>query len=194
MARLDDLTTLVRESYNAKNPTRADWADWLAENHVFVVADKAQLLAQRFGANAELVQAAAMLHDIADIKISRFDDRHESISLELARDFLHRTGFLPEEADLIVDDAIRYHSCHDGNVPQSLEGKVLATADALAHIQTNFYVYGAWAMGKEGVSLNDLKKWALKKLDRDFNDKILFPEVREECRADYEHLKFMFSL
>ena len=41
MARLDDLTTLVRESYDAKNPTRADWSDWLAENHVFVVADKA---------------------------------------------------------------------------------------------------------------------------------------------------------
>ena len=194
MARLDDLTTIVQDLYSAKDPNRADWADWLAKNHVFVVADNAKVLAQRFGANEELSQVAGMLHDIADVKINRFDDKHEAMSLELARELMAKTGFNDEEISLVVDDAIRWHSCHDGNSPKSLEGKALATGDALAHIQTNFYIYGTWSDGKEGRPLEETKAWALKKLDRDFNDKILFPEVREECRANYEHLKAMFSL
>ena len=192
MKRLELLERNVQELYAAKDPNRADWADWLGENHVFVVADNASELARRYSANEELARAAAVLHDIADTKMSRFADNHEEMSLQIGRRLMKGADFSDAEIKLVVDDAVRYHSCHDGHIPESLEGKILASADSMAHLQTDFYIFATWMLGKENP-LPDVKSWVLKKLDRDFNNKILFDDVHEECRKDYENLKELFS-
>ncbi|MDN5274959.1 MAG: hypothetical protein JWP06_860 [Candidatus Saccharibacteria bacterium] len=192
MTRITTLENSVHELYDAKNPDRADWADWLGDNHVFLVAENAASLAGRYGANVELARAAALLHDIADTEMSRFADVHEETSLKIARKLMREVGFNEQEIRLTVDDAIRYHSCHDGNIPASTEGKVLATADSQAHLHSDFYIFATWVMGKE-KSLENVKEWVLKKIERDFNSKILFPEVKDECREDYERLKTLFN-
>lgn len=192
MTKIQNLETSVRALYAAKNPSRTDWCDWLGQHHVFTVAANATKLAQRFGANQELARAGALLHDIADTKMSRFADNHEQASLDIARELMQQAGFSEAEIALAVDDAIRYHSCHDGKIPQSIEGKVLASADSQAHLQTDFYIFATWALGKE-KPLQDTKGWVLKKIDRDFINKILFDEIKDECRADYERLKILFS-
>lgn len=194
MGNIHHLEQVVREKYEAKDPGRGGWADWMYENHVFVVANYAEKLAERFGASVELSRAAAMLHDISDIKMERSNEDSEETSLQIARELLEQAGFSDEDIQLVVDDAIKWHSCYDGNAPKSKEGQVLATADALAHLQTGFYIFASWAFGKEGrTGLDGLREWALKKMDRDFNDKIRFDEVREEARDDYEHLRTLFS-
>lgn len=191
MKRLELLEHNVQELYVAKDPNRADWADWLGENHVFVVADNASELARRYSANEELARAAAVLHDIADTKMSRFADNHEEMSLQIGRRLMKGADFSDAEIKLVVDDAVRYHSCHDGHIPESLEGKILASADSMAHLKTDFYIFATWTLGKE-KPLPEVKNWVLKKLERDFNNKILFDDVREECRDDYEKLKELF--
>ena len=191
-SKLTELEAAVHALYDAKDPDREEWADWLAGNHVFVVADFASELAVRYEANEELARAAALLHDIADAKMSRFDPEHEEKSLAIARELLSKSGYSDEETKLIVDDAIRFHSCRDGNMPKSLEGKILATADSLAHLKTDFYIYAVYASATED-SLAEIKKWTLKKLERDFHAKIQFDDVREEVRGDYEALKTLFS-
>ncbi len=192
MTKLNKLEEGVKKLYAAKNPERTEWADWLADNHVFIVADYATDLANRFGANADLARAAALLHDIADCKMARMDPGHEAESLKIARELMIQSGYTEEEISLVVDDAIRYHSCHNGESPESIEGKILATADSMAHLKTDFYVYAAWAFGKTRT-LEQLKKWTLKKIERDLNDKVFFDEVREELRPDYEIIKNLFS-
>jgi putative nucleotidyltransferase with HDIG domain len=184
---------LVTALYEAHDPARADWADWLGEHHVFLVADYATDLARRFGADEELARAGGLLHDIADTKMSRFADNHEETSLAMARELMQQAGFNDDEVRRTADDAIRFHSCHDGRVPEGLEGKVLATADAKAHLLSDFYLFAAWAMGKEGKTLDEVKQYVLKKIDRDFNDKIIFDEVRAECTVAYNALKTVFS-
>lgn len=190
MTRLESLEAKVRELYESKDPDRDDWADWLYEQYIFIVADNAEKLAVRFGANKEYARGAAMLHDIADAKMKRFDDGHEQVSLDIARELLTGCGYAEDEMRVIVD-AIRLHSCRDGQLPVSLEGRVLATADSLAHLTTDFYetAVGLWRDRSGDV-------WArqkvLGKLDRDFDSKILFSEVREEVRADYERLKQLY--
>lgn len=62
--------------------------------------------------------------------MSRFADNHEEASLTMARELMQRAGFDETEIRLTVDDAIRLHGCHEGRIPASIEGKVLATADA----------------------------------------------------------------
>lgn len=194
MTRLESLEQEIRRLYKEKNPARADWADWLYENHVFVVGDHAKQLAERFNVDSELCQAAAMLHDIADSFMSRFDEEHENESLRMARKLLTKTDYTEEEIKIIVDDACTLHSCRDGDpLPQTDVGRILATADALAHIvDDKFYSFFKEHFEKEGRPNN--VEVSLKKLDRDYHSKILFDEIKEEQKDNYEKLKAFISL
>lgn len=192
MNKLEQVQLKVRQLYLAKNPNRDEWADWLYDNHVLIVARDAHALAKKYGANAELSEVAALLHDIADAQTARANPDHEALSLDIARQVMHEVGFTADEISLTVDDAIRYHSRHGNERPKSREGLVLATADSLAHLQTDFYIYATWAFGKTR-SLEELKEWALKKIERDLNNKISFDDERENARADYEIIKELFS-
>jgi putative nucleotidyltransferase with HDIG domain len=192
MTTMQKLEQSIRELYEAKDPKRDEWADWLYENHIFIVGDNAERLAKRFGANPELARAAGLLHDIADVKMTRFTEEHEEASRTIARDLLQPAGYSQEDIATVVDDALRLHSCRDGKIPQTLEGKVMATADGLAHLQTDFCLHALWSHGRR-KSFAEAKAWARKKIEKDFNAKMLFDEVKEECRADYEQLKAVFG-
>ncbi len=124
--------------------------------------------------------------------MARANPGHEERSLAIARQVMTDAGFSDDEIQLVVDDAIRYHSCHGDERPESKEGLILATADSLAHLQTDFYIYATWAFGKTR-SLEELKEWSLKKIERDLNNKISFEDEREAARPDYNMIKELFS-
>lgn len=192
MEKLKVLEQCVKALYKEDNPNRAEWAAWLADNHVFVVADYATGLAKKYGANEELARVAALLHDIADVKMKRSDPTHEEVSLQMAREIMQEAEYSDADIKLVVDDAIRFHSCHGDERPASTEGKILATADSLAHLKTDFYVFATWALGRDST-LVEIKEWVLKKIDRDLNNKILFDDIREEVMPDYKLIKELFS-
>lgn len=188
MDRLQTLRTKVIDLYEKKNPERADWADWLYENHVFDVADTAHALALRFGAKEELSAAGGMLHDIADAVMSRFDPAHEEKSAEVATDLLRSSGFSEEEIEIVVNDAMKYHSCRDGQLPKTLEGQIVATADAVAHLTTNYYPETMKMVAAEKGE-DAAKKWAAPKIERDFHVKIFFDEVKVGVDNSYEKVR-----
>ncbi len=193
MSRLDDLWQQVESLYKEKQEDREDWADWLYPNHVVIVTNNAKAIAERKDADIELSQVAALLHDVADFKMKRTNPDHAEESLKIAREIMEQNGYNEDEIKLVVDDAIRYHSCHGDERPKNKEGLVLATADSLAHLQTNFYIFAAWQFGKSGRRLDDLEEWVLKKIERDLNNKISFDDIREEARPDYEMVKSLYS-
>lgn len=192
MARLDDLWQEVEALYKQQLPSREAWSDWLYPNHVVVVTNSAKKIAERKNANVELSQVAALLHDVADFKMARANTDHEAESLKIAREVMQKHGYSDDEIALVVDDAIRYHSCHGDERPKSIEGLVLATADSLAHLQTNFYPFATWQFGKSGRDFAELTTWVLKKIERDLMNKISFDDIREEARPDYEMIKELY--
>jgi putative nucleotidyltransferase with HDIG domain len=192
MEKLQSLKKRVAELYQTRQPGRSAWTDWLFEEHVPYVAAKAREVAAVYGGNPDLAEAAGWLHDIADVKMDRHNDNHEQESLAMARQVMQECGYSDEEVSLVVDDAIRLHSCYDGIRPESAEGQALATADALAHLQTDFYIYATRALAGD-MSLAEMKAWALKKIERDFTHKICYDAVREQARPDYEIIKNLFS-
>jgi putative nucleotidyltransferase with HDIG domain len=193
MSNIGLLERKVRAMYEAKNPNRAaDWADWLYAHHVFLVADFAVEVAKQVGARADLARAAAMLHDIADVRVKRRDSHHEAESLKIARQLMKECEFSDDDIAVVVDDAIAMHNCRDGKRPASLEGKVLATADSLAHLKTDFYIHAVWALAKE-MTLEEVKAWALKKIPRDYQEKIFFDDVRARVKPDFDLLMELFS-
>lgn len=192
MSALQKLEEHVRQLYESMPDGRDEWSDWMYEHHVFVVADFAQAVARRMGADVELSRAAAMLHDIADAVMKRTDGGHEQESERIARELLGQCGFGKSDIATVVDDALRFHSCHGDERPATLEGKVLATADALAHLKTDFYLYGVWFKGGS-VPFADLKARVLQKSKRDFYSKILFDDIRAETQPDFDAIQDLFS-
>ena len=194
MTRIDALKARIDAMYAYKNTSRAKgWADYLHTSHIYKVADKARELAQRFGANEDAVVAAAMLHDIADAIMSREDARHGEESMTIARSYLRVSGFTEDEVAIIVDDAIKYHSCKGDERPQTLEGKIMATADAVVHLQSDFYDFAVQTFIDRGEKNADILHWGMERTDRDFNTKIFFPEVQDEVRPDFERSRRRFA-
>ncbi len=192
MDRVTVLEEKVRKLYKEKNPDRNDWADWLYENHIFLVASNALNLAKKYKANEELCYAAAILHDVGDTHTKRKNENHESETLRIATDLLSTSGFEPDEVKEIVDDALKFHSCIDGKKPTTITGKILATADAIAHINSNFYDYCVDALKTE-MDDEEIEKWILNKLERDFNHKMLLEEEKNEMIVKYDRLVKRFE-
>jgi tRNA (guanine37-N1)-methyltransferase len=184
-SRIDVLTAKVKNVYSLRSPSRADWSDWLFEHHVLVVAQYAHRLARKYKADSDICRAAGMLHDIADAVMSRFNPEHKEVSARIARGFLEDSGFSAKEIKTVVDDAMAYHSCRDGNIPRSLEGKVVATADAMAHLDTNYYTLAHSHLANEGKTEKEIQQWIDTKKKRDLTDKLLFQDEQKIMSKKY---------
>lgn len=192
MKPIEQLREEVRNLYEQKNPNRADWADWIYKNHVLLVADESRKIATKYGGDPDRAEASGLLHDIADAVMKRDDERHEEESLRIAHDFLKKTGFSDEDISIIVDDAIVHHGCHGDTRPATLEGKAMATGDAVVHLMSDFYAFAEKGNFELGSPLQ-IGKWALPKLDRDFYNKISYDDVRKEVESTYLRLKEHFE-
>ena len=179
-------------SYLYKN-SRRSIAHWFWDHHVKVVAQKAIILAEKYNASVDFVFVGALLHDLADVWMERTDVLFESKSRLKAEKILRKAGYQHKEIDTIITQIIEPHSCRLSHLPQILEGKILASADALTHLQTDFY-QSLKKMGlPENVLPGNFDEWALGKIEHDFNNKIFFDDEMEQVRKDYERLKELFS-
>ncbi len=188
--RHHQVAKLVEQAYLS---SKQNIALWMWQNHLQFVAQKASELSDKFNANADLAVAGAFLHDFGDAFVSRHADNHEEISKQESIKVLQKADYSSQEIQEILEKIIAPHSCYEGNMPETLEGKVLATADALAHLTTDFYVQFAWKNMPDGKSYQEFLVWVGEKLERDFNDKIFFEEIKDEVREKYLALKLVFS-
>lgn len=72
-----------------------------------------------------------------------------------------------------------------------MEGKILASADAMSHYNNDFYL--AIAVTGER-NLIEYKKWALKKLDKDYNKKIFFDFAKKMISKRHKILKELLTI
>jgi putative nucleotidyltransferase with HDIG domain len=192
MQPLDTLRKKVEELYTSGNPNADKWNDWAYKNHVLWVANKTEEIAKKQGARVDLSVAGALLHDIADAVMPRNTPNHETESLKIADRLLHESGFSIEDTTFIVREIIKPHSCKE-LMPTKLEGKVMATADGAAHFLTEFYVLFAWRHYGPGDDYQGYKDWLLQKIEKDFNKKMFFDDVKQEVVPVYETLKRLLS-
>ena len=191
MQRLDSVRQNVDVLYSANHLEADQWIHWGYPNHVLVVAEQTEKLANQHGANIELAVTGALLHDIADAVMSRFNPEHEERSLKIAGDILAKSGFTKDETHFVREEILRPHSCKK-LLPTTIEGKVMATADSMAHFVTDFYLYFCWQNYGPG-DYEDFIEWVPKKIEKDFTRKIFFDDAREAVRPKYEALKILFK-
>lgn len=166
---------------------------WMWHNHTQWVADKAKELAGKYGADIEKAYCAALLHDLGDSRYERGHADFDAWSWNTGKAILKKAGFRKTERDEILE-AIRTHSCHVGHLPTTVEGRVLATADAMWHLQTNFFAVICYMNRPDDThSYKEWQKWFNGKIERDFNIKIFFEAEKAEVTKDYDALKRVFG-
>lgn len=190
MGRIENITKEVKSLHDASNEEYI--REWFFEGHVNVVAEYGRQVAVDAGADPELVVLAALFHDIARTWGVDEDPGLMNASLDKAESIMNRNGYSKKQIDA-VREAIMSHSCK-GKMPRTPEGKTLATADALAHLMTHFYLvlpFNGWL--KAADNFEDYRKWVLEKIERDFRKKIFFEKYRKMAEKRYEAMKVVFQ-
>ncbi len=123
-------------------------------------------------ADKEIVLLSVWLHDIGHYPIPTEVD-HAIRSEERAKEFLEKENY-PKEKMQEVLHCVRSHRCSDVK-PKTFESKILAFIDSASHITDTVYL----RMIKESKRNNREIK-VREKMDRDFRDLDIFPEVKTE--------------
>lgn len=176
-----------------KNSPKCD--KWFYQEHILVVEELAMALCDKYpSANRDAVTLMVFLHDIG--RADGHDENHDIYGAEYARQLLQANEFSPDFIELVAD-ACKTHSCDDYGQPISLEGKILATADAMSHFQHGFYlrIFYAWSQQTGKMRFSELegnqqfthvKQKLFAKMDRDLNSKIFFPEAKQAVLPLYQ--------
>jgi GNAT superfamily N-acetyltransferase len=150
-------------------------------HHIQPVVQNGRRLAELLGADAEIVELAAWLHDYASVKDAALYEDHHIHGAALAEAILQRHGY-PRATIVRVRHCIEAHRGSAPRARRSLEAECLADADALTHIEQApallHLAFVNWGMGiDEGTA------WVRAKLTRSWNK--LSPPARELARAGY---------
>jgi HD superfamily phosphodiesterase len=167
-----------------RNSDKCD--DWFWDEHIAVVEKIAlKILETQSQANRDIVLLSVWFHDLG--RVYGHDKDHDSWGAKFAKKYLSDKSFDQE----IVDGV--YHTCLSHRVtavnPESIEAKILATADAMSHFENGFHlrIFNTWS--KKMSDYQETKNKLMKKIERDYHQKIFFEESRQVVKPMYEAWK-----
>lgn len=103
--------------------------------HLLPVIQNACMLAEKYGANKDVVEVAAIFHDYADLLDFANRDNHHILGAELAEGILLQDGH-PQEFIDKVKLCIKNHRASIVNEKFSKEEICVADADAMSHLDS----------------------------------------------------------
>jgi len=157
------------------------------DKHVMVVEKFAKQLCQLYPqANKDVVLLSVWFHDIG--RADGHNKDHDVYGAEYARKLLNKKDYNKKIIDLVYE-ACKSHCCKKYK-PQSLEAKILATADALSHYSNGFYllIFHYWS---QKMDYNEARNKLIRKIEKDYKDKILLKEVKEALKPFYNAWKLI---
>lgn len=157
--------------------------------HIEAVVRNGAVLAERYGADKEIVMIAAWLHDIASVTDPSLYENHHIHGAEIAYDLLSRLSYDPSKLP-VVQDCIRSHR---GSVPgekQCMEAICVSDADAISHFDNvPGLLYLAYA--RNHMELEAGAQFVKEKLNRSYRK--LSPESRAFYQDKYLQVMGLFG-
>ncbi len=183
---IEKIKQIVEEACQ-KETNHFGYSIW--SHHILSVIEYAKILAEKFNADAEIVEIAALLHDYAGIKDYKFYDEHHIHSSNEAERILQDFNY-PQDRIEQIKHCILTHRGSRNFFKETIEAEILASADSMAHFaNVNSLLYLVFVERK--MSLDEGTEWILNKLERSW--KKLMPEAREIIKAKYEAIKEVLS-
>ncbi len=163
--------------------------DWFYSVHLLGVEKFAKELLKKLPeADEEIVFLGVWLHDLQRVRGIKGD--HARMGAIEAEKVMKQFKY-PERAIELVKEIILAHSCNNELMPKTLEGKILASADAMSHYINDFYLTIATTRERD---LKSFKEWALEKLDRDYNKKIFFDFAKKMIEKRHKILQEVMTM
>jgi putative nucleotidyltransferase with HDIG domain len=181
---IKEIAALVEEACKKKN-NYFSYGAWT--HHILPVVKYAKLMAKKIGANEEIVEIAALLHDYASVKDYKLYEDHHIHGAKLAEEILKNLNYPPEKIEIVKQCILS----HRGSKPRqklTKEELCVADADAMAHfdsISSLFYL----AFFSHKMNIDEADVWLAKKLERSFNK--LSPEAKEIVGDKYRASKLL---
>jgi len=160
--------------------------DWKC--HILPVVKYAKHLAKVENANEEVVELAALLHDIGRIKFS--PKNHDVTGMEEAKKILKELNY-PEKTIEQVAHCIKAHRARDYPA-ETKEAQIIRDADASAHFDT-IPILVQVGLRKYNGDIQKAVEWLDAKVDRNWNDKIKLPETKKLVEKKYNAAKLLIE-
>ncbi len=158
-------------------------------HHIVSVVKYAKILAKKLGADEEVCEIAALLHDYASVLNKNWYPEHHIHSARLAEEILSKYNY-PKEKIEAVKHCILSHRGSKEFARKTLEAKVLASADSMAHFD-NVHSLLYLAFVRHKMAIDEGTQWVLSKLEQSWRK--LMPEAREMIKEKYEAIKLSLS-
>ena len=155
-------------------------------DHIKYVVKNAIELAKKYGADIEIVELGALLHDIA--MPSEFGPReeHNIYGAKIAEELLTKLNYPQDRKESVKECILRHRGSKD--LPRNtIEEQCVADADVMAHfdcIPSLFHL--AFGKNEMGLSLEEGTEFVKKKLERDYNK--LSQRTKEVLKEKYENI------
>lgn len=160
--------------------------------HIKIVVKNSLKLAKLYNADKEIVEIASWLHDIGrarGLEVGQ-DNEHHISGAKKAEEILNDIGYPEEKIKKIVRCILTHRGAKDDYFPESIEEKIVANADAMAHFDTFLNLFS------EFVSPNNFDegiKFLEAKIERDWNKKLTLPKAKELVKDKYDAIKLLFN-
>ena len=163
--------------------------DWGFKYHIIPVVKNAVFLAKKLNADLEVVEVAAYLHDLGISKKIMGDtyakeNDHHIVGAEEARNILKELNYSEEFIDSVAN-CILSHRGRKGPEPITIEQKIIANADAMAHFDTFLDLFTFFVTKTTG-SFEEAVEEIYKKMKRDWEIKLTLPEAKELVKPKYD--------
>lgn len=151
-------------------------------HHTIFVVKYAKLLAETLGADMEVVEIAALLHDYAGIKDVSLSEQHHIHGAKEAEIILKQFNYPQDKIEKVKQCILS----HRGSVviqKTTPEENCVASADAMAHMDQVVSLLSS-AFKEKKLGIDEGKVWVREKLKRSWNK--LCPEAKELIKHKYE--------
>jgi len=158
-------------------------------HHIIYVVRYAKLMAKKLGANEEIVEVAALLHDYAGIKDYKLYEDHHLHGAKLAEQILKKFDYPQNKIEQVKHCIL----CHRGSKPGeklTKEALCVADADSMAHFDATSSLF--WlAFSRHKMNVDEANNWLRQKLERSWNK--LSPQAKEIVKDKYEASKLLLG-
>ena len=182
MAKIEEIGKYVEDFFRERDKEYCGTV-WFYKHHIEIVYNIGLELAEKYGADKEVVGLAALLHDVGK---AIDPEKHDEAGALEAKRILKEYGY-PEKTIEKVSHCIESHMC-EAKQPETLEAKILSTADVLCKFKTPFF-FILFASGKRLSPEEVIDKIKIK-IEKDYK-RVFFGDEKEEVRKQYEALKTM---
>jgi len=177
--KIDKIRRLVKE--------RFEETDW--KYHILPVIKYAKKLAKEYKVDEEVVELAALLHDIGRIEM-KDSVEHHIIGIPRAEKILRKHKY-SEETTKQVLHCVESHRTNKGPKPKTILAKIIANADAMAHFDA-LPVFFYWQATRD-KSFEEIVRWVDAKIETDWHKKITLPEAKKMVEKKYKAVRLLLD-